>query len=449
MADVNSPPGSRIKPWLRPEPQGYLFKNANVVDVKAGKIIENATVITRKGKIESISSSLPDPLPTDLTVIDLENRYLCPGLFDAHVHLCAVPGFNDLSKAFGNPNDVHLLRQPYTAAQMLHRGFTSIRDCGGAQLALKEAIEEGVFPGPRLFISGHALSQFGGHGDLRHSHDQTGCCGGTHSSNFLGRLCNGVPECMAAVREEVRCGADFIKIMGSGGVASPTDRLEHLQFTGSEIQAMVECANNAGTFVTAHAYTVKAIRHCIDNGAKGIEHGNFLDAPTAKIMAHKGVYLTPTLIAYAQMASEQWKGYLPPESQEKNSQVFSSGLEALKVASDAGVTMCYGSDLLGPLGSAQTHEFALRSQVLTSLQVLQSATINPAKMMGWQDSIGQVKEGFFADLIVLNKNPLEDVTIFDRPGEHVLGVIKEGRVYKSRWSGLPEDSEIPIRVQYN
>lgn len=446
---INQVPGSDIKPWARPEPLGYLFKHANVVDVQAGKIMKNATVITRHGQIETVSPCPIEAPPADLTVIDCEGRYLCPGLFDAHVHLCAVPGFNDLSKAFGNPNDVHLLRQPYTAAQMLHRGFTSIRDCGGAQLALKEAIEDGVFPGPRVFISGHALSQFGGHGDLRGSHEQIQCCGGTHKNNHLGRLCNGVPECMAAVREEIRCGADFIKIMGSGGVASPTDKLEHLQFTSAEIQAMVECANNAGTFVTAHAYTVKAIRHCIDNGVKGIEHGNFVDAPTAKIMAHKGVYLTPTLIAYAQMGSERWKGYLPPESQAKNSQVLKAGLEALKIASDAGVTMCYGSDLLGPLGSAQTHEFALRSKVLKPVQVLRSATINPAKMMGAEDAIGQIKDGFYADILVLAKNPLEDVAIFDDPEQHVLGVMKEGRVYKSRWNALPEDAGIPIRVKYN
>lgn len=449
MADNKQVPGSDIKPWKRPEPQDYLFVNANVVDVAAGRILENWTVTTRQGRIQSVSPSSLAPLRTGQIVIHCEGRYLCPGLFDAHVHLCAVPGYSDLSKAFGNPNDVHLLRQPYTATQMLHRGFTSIRDCGGAQFALKEAIEDGVFPGPRVFISGHALSQFGGHGDLRGSHEATGCCVDTHSNNQLGRLCNGVPECMAAVREEVRRGADFIKIMGSGGVASPTDKLEHLQFTSGEIQAMVECAKNAGTFVTAHAYTVKSIRHCIDNGVKGIEHGNFVDPPTAKVMAERGVYLTPTLIAYAQMASERWNGYLPPESQAKNSQVLKSGLEALKIASDAGVTMCYGSDLLGPLGSAQTHEFALRSQVLEPLQVLRSATINPAKMMGREDSIGQIKEGFQADVLVLSDNPFEDVTIFDRPEQHVLAVMKNGRVYKSRWSTLPEDSEIPVRVKYN
>lgn len=438
-------PGSHIKPWLRQASRNYIFINANVVDVKSGTILHNATVIVEDGKITSVASSTPDPIPAGLIHVDCQGRYLCPGLFDAHVHLCAVPGFSDLSMAFANSNDVSLLRQPYVAAQMLHRGFTSVRDCGGAQLAMKQAIEDGVFPGPRLFLAGHALSQAGGHGDVRGSHDHTQCCGG--HTNGLGRLCNGVPECMTAVREEIRCGADFIKIMGSGGVSTPTDRLEQLQFTASEIQAMVECADNAGTFVTAHAYTPKAIRHCIDNGVLGIEHGNFIDDATAQVMAEKGVYLTPTLITYSEMGSERWKGYLPVDGQEKNSQVLSAGLQGLKTASDAGVTVCFGTDLLGPLGSAQTAEFTLRSKVLSALTILQSATINPAKMMGQEDSIGQIQPGFYADILVLSKNPLDDVTVFDQPEQFVLGVMKEGRVYKSRWNGLKEDAEIPVRVK--
>ncbi|KAF7563993.1 hypothetical protein G7046_g125 [Stylonectria norvegica] len=450
MTQLDMVPGSDIKPWLRASPQRYVFTNTNIVDVKSGTIIPDSSLVVIQGTIASISpssESSESSFPQNSIVVDCQGRYLCPGLFDAHVHLCAVPGFIDLSKAFGNPNDVSVLRQPYVAAQMLHRGFTSVRDCGGAQFALKEAIDDGVFPGPRLFISGHALSQFGGHGDLRGPHDrtETECCGGHRE--MLGNLCNGVPECMAAVRNEIRCGADFIKIMGSGGVASPTDKLEHLQFTPSEIQAMVECADNAGTFVTAHAYTTKAIRHCIDNGVRGIEHGNFVDAPTAKLMVEKGVYLTPTLVTYVQMASERWKGYLPTESQAKNTPVYKAGLQSLKIATDAGVTVCFGTDLLGPLGAAQTQEFAIRSQVVSPLAILQSATINPAKMIGMEGEIGQLKEGFRADVLVLAKNPLEDVTIFDEPEKYVLGVMKDGRVYKSRWSGLKEDGEIPVRVQ--
>ena len=127
-------PGSDIKPWLREPPRSYLFTNANIVDVQDGIILKNSSLVAHQGKIQSIfssSSPLPENLPKDLTIVDCQGRYLSPGLFDAHVHPCAVPGFNDLSKAFGNPNDVQLLRQPYYAAQMLHRGFTSIRDCGG------------------------------------------------------------------------------------------------------------------------------------------------------------------------------------------------------------------------------------------------------------------------------------------------------------------------------
>ncbi|KAK7973432.1 hypothetical protein PG988_007566 [Apiospora saccharicola] len=417
-----------LKPWLRPPPKSYLLVNGNIIDVEAGEVLQSMDVKIENGKISSIlpsasSVSAPSSAAAGFTTIDCTGRYLCPGLIDSHVHLIAVPGFGDLSSAFGNPEAVSLLRQPYVCAQMLARGFTTVRDCGGAGAALRDAITDGVFPGPRLFLSGHALSQSGGHADFR-----------------------GAPRpCMQAAREEIRTGSDFIKIMGSGGVSSPTDKIDHLQFTGEEIRAMVECAENAGTYVTAHAYTTKAIRHCIDNGVRGIEHGNFLDAETAALMKEKGVYLTPTLITYHQMASSKWTGYLPPESQSKNTEVLDAGLKALKIAHDAGVTICFGTDLLGPLGAAQTHEFALRSQVLSPVDVLRSATLNPARMLGQESTLGQIREGFEADLLILSTNPLEDVTVLDQPDKHVLGVMKEGRIYKSRIKGVEEDAVAPIR----
>ncbi|KAF3010013.1 hypothetical protein E8E13_011418 [Curvularia kusanoi] len=352
-----------IKPWFRPAATSYLLYNASVVDVELGKLSHNMTVSVENGKITSITPAKKalEPKP-GFTAVDCSGKYICPGLIDSHVHLIAVPGFDNLAAAFGNPDSVSLLRQPY------------------------------------------------------------------------------------AVREEIRTGSDFIKIMGSGGVSSPTDKITHLQFTPEEIRTMVECANNAGTYVTAHAYTSKAIRHCIDNGVKGIEHGNFLDAETAAIMVEKGCYLTPTLITYDQMASPKWKGYLPPSETAKNLEVLGAGLKALKTASDAGVTICFGTDLLGPLGAAQTHEFNLRSQVLSSLEVLRSATLNPARMFGRADSLGQIKEGFEADLLILGANPLDDVTILDKPEQYVKAVMKEGRVYKSRWVGIAEDS-LAVRLR--
>ncbi|RMY85671.1 hypothetical protein D0862_11120 [Hortaea werneckii] len=440
---------ANIKPWLRPAPRSLSLINANVIDVRDGTVRENSIVTLVGGFIESIKDSSKANLDTAQQcgnqLVDCRQKYICPGLIDCHVHLMAVPGFADLSKAFGNPNDVSVLRQPYVCAQMLQRGFTSVRDCGGAMFALKEAIEDGVFPGPRLFIAGHALSQSGGHADFRNSHDHSMCCGGTTTG--LGRVCNGVSECMQAVREEIRSGSDFIKIMGSGGVSSPTDKIDHLQFTGAEIRAMVECAANANTYVTAHAYTSRAIRHCIDNGARGIEHGNFLDQPTAKLMAEKGCFLTPTLVAYAEMASDRWQGYLPIESATKNIEVLHSGLGALKTAADAGVTICFGTDLLGPLGEAQPKEFAIRSQVLSSLAVLQSATVNAARLVGCPDYLGQAREGFSADLLLLAKNPLEDIKVLDNPETNILAVIKEGRVHSSKLEALKEDGVMPIRLR--
>ncbi|KAI7641022.1 amidohydrolase [Hortaea werneckii] len=235
--------------------------------------------------------------------------------------------------------------------------------------------------------------------------------------------------------------------MGSGGVSSPTDKIDHLQFTGPEIRTMVECAANANTYVTAHAYTSRAIRHCIENGARGIEHGNFLDQPTAKLMAEKGCFLTPTLVTYAEMASEKWQGYLPIESATKNTEVLHAGLNALKTAADAGVTICFGTDLLGPLGEAQPKEFAIRSQVLSSLAILQSATVNAARLLGCPDYLGQVRERFSADLLLLAQNPLEDVKVLDNPETNILAVIKEGRVQSSKLEDLEEDGVMPVRIR--
>lgn len=437
---------ANIKPWLRPEAKPFVLHNANVIDVADGVTRKSQTIYINGGKVSSITpsaSSLPSA-QEGVTIVDCTGLFICPGLIDSHVHLIAVPGFDQLSEAFGNPESVSLLRQPYVCAQMLHRGFTSVRDCGGAHSAIKEAIEDGVFPGPRLFIAGHALSQSGGHADFRDKHDHSACCGG--ATTGLGRVCNGVPQCMQAVREEIRSGSDFIKIMGSGGVSSPTDKIDHLQFTAKEIRAMVECANNAGTYVTAHAYTPEAIQHCVENGCKGIEHGNFLTKDTAALMVKHGAFLTPTLVTYDQMASPKWAGYLPPESQSKNSEVLDAGLRALKLASESGVSVCFGTDLLGPLGQAQTHEFSLRAQVLSSLEVLRSATMTPARMFGMAEVLGQVKEGFEADMLFLSADPLEDVTILDRPEDFVKGVMKGGRVYKSRCQSLVEDGQLPVRI---
>ena len=381
-----------VKPWLPKSPiPRLLFTNANVIDTVNGIAYANSSVLLELGKISKVAHD-GDKIETaeDIQNIDLLGKYVCPGLIDSHVHIAAVPGTTDLSQVIATPEQEALLRMTFVCRDMLSRGFTTVRDCGGAPYALKQACESWLVPGPRLFISGHALSQTGGHGDFRSAHDRSNCAAGFVSG--LGRLCDGVPECMRVARDELRRGADFLKIMAGGGVASPTDRLLDKQFSPEEIHAMVMVADNAHTYVTCHAYTPESIYIAVENGVKGVEHGNLLDRRTAKLMAERNCFLTPTLVTYQTLADARLPQFLPPDSRSKNEKVLATGLEALKIAKEENVIMCYGSDLLGPLGAYQLQEFGIRSKVLTPHDILQSATVNPAKMLG-QESLGRIEHG--------------------------------------------------------
>ncbi|CAG8950022.1 hypothetical protein HYFRA_00004356, partial [Hymenoscyphus fraxineus] len=438
---------AEIKPWrLQPQTR-YIFKNANLVDPVDGVVHESATVTISGGLIQDVTltplneAQLREKHSTEnATVVDLQNKFLCPGLFDCHVHIIAVPGEKEWRDTKHLDQMTSAYRQAFVCQQMLHRGFTTVRDCGGATLALKKSIEDGLIQGPRLFIAGHFLSQTGGHGDTRSSHDhgKIQCCGGG-SSNFPSHICDGVPECLRSARECVRTGSDFLKIMGGGGVCSPTDRIDNIQFTAEEVTAITTVAKNSQMYATSHAYTPASIRQAMENGVLGIEHGNMIDKETAELMVSKGAYLTPTLVTYTAMAHEKYSGYMPQESMEKNSEVFVAGLRGLKIAADVGVNICYGSDLLGHLGESQLEEFTIRSQVLSSLEIcrrstvisdkiLRSATVTPAKMMGQEKFLGQIKRGFAADMLILKKNPLEDIKVLTEPSNNLLAVIKEGRV---------------------
>jgi imidazolonepropionase-like amidohydrolase len=433
-------------PWLRPNIKRYLFRNANLVDPVEGKIRNNVTVTMSNGLFEAVDDS-PNPqtppttdMPTDTIDIDLTGRYILPGLIDSHVHLQYVPGTTTLSQMKRLPLEVRSYRTPHLCAAMLARGFTTVRDCGGSSVALKHAIADGIIPGPRLFIAGHQLSQTGGHGDLRDEYDSGPlCCAGEVFGP--GRICDGVADCMRVARDELRQGADFVKILGSGGISSRTDALDMVQFSPEEIRAVVAVAEQSGTYVTSHAYTSAAIRNAVENGAKGIEHGNFLDEGTARLMVEKGVFLTPTLVTYEIMRRKPFCEFLPEESRRKNEEVVRAGKESLRIADQAGVVMCYGSDLLASMIQYQTHEFVLRSEVLSATKILQAATVNGAKMLGQERRLGQIKAGYLADMLIVNANPLEDIAVLDDPEKHLLTVVKEGRVVVSRWTKLPEEAK--------
>ncbi|KAL5340186.1 hypothetical protein BJX70DRAFT_387429 [Aspergillus crustosus] len=432
------------KPWLLPPPIKYRLINANIVDPVEGHLIKNAAVSLANGRIttittsqsESQSQSQPKQTPN---IIDLQGLYLCPGLIDAHVHVTATPGEQGLKNTYkAIPASMNHYRTTYVVKEMLARGFTTVRDCGGADAALKQAINEWLILGPRLHIAGHALSQTGGHGDQRDAHQDSDiqCCAG-HKSG-ISRLCDGVPECIVAVRDEMRKGADFINIMAGGGVSSKLNNLAHAQFLPEELGAISAAAASFDTYVTAHAYSNRAMRHAVEHGARGIEHGNFLDVETATYLAAKGVFFTPTLATYHTLMKPPFDTWITPDLMEKNIRVMESGLRSLQIADKAGLTVCFGSDLMASMQPFQNNEFSIRAQVQSSLSVLRSATVNPARMMGMEADVGRVAEGIFADLLVLRENPLDDVRVLDGPGG-ILAVLKEGRVTSSRLVQLPVD----------
>jgi imidazolonepropionase-like amidohydrolase len=433
-------------PWkLGPQPK-YVFTHANVIDPLNGGIQYDVTVVLEGGKISSVGAEpKQDQQEQHGIKVDLDGKFIVPGLWDCHVHLVAVQGCNTFEQILNLDPSTSLLRQPEVGVAMLDRGFTTVRDCGGALLPLKLAFEQGIHPGPRLFIAGRQLSQSGGCTDKRGPEDDSICCGGAKQGAC--RTVDGVPECLKFAREELRLGSDFIKIMAGGGVSSPRTRLNDLEFTEDEIRAITTVASNAGTYVTAHAYTPAVIKQAVDCGVKGIEHGNMIDKPTAELMALNGVYLTPTLAGYAAALIPELSGFVAPESRAKLEEAISTGLRALEIAKEAGVTICFGTDLMGPLHFAQTKEFQIRKSVQSALEILQSATVNAARMMGREDDMGRIRPDFLADVLILNANPLDDITVLDRPEKHLLAVFKEGRIVSSRWSKLEVNSRRPLRIE--
>lgn len=427
------------KPWQARTPTpDLILKNASIIDVVNGRVLPNRVVHISGGLIRSISlyhSPLTQEQTKECQQIDLAGKFLCPGLIDCHVHMTATPGSLSLDELFqASPNTI-AYRTSYVARTMLMRGFTTVRDTGGADSSLRSAIAEGLLPGPRVFIAGRALSQTGGHGDFRRQYEgeSAKCCGGISPS--LARICDGVPACLEAARDELRQGADFLKIMCGGGVVTSSDPLQMVQFTAEEIRAITTTAAYSGKYVTAHAYTNEAIRHAVDNGVMGIEHGNFVDAETAAYCASKGVAFTPTLITYHAMTKAPYDNFLGPAGKEKNAQVLAQGLKSLEILRDARVMMCYGSDLLAGLHVLQNGEFSIRATVLSNIDVLRSATVNAGRMLGFDGKLGVVREGAIADLLVLTENPLEDVGILDKE-EYIRGIVKDGKVVMSKVDGL-------------
>ncbi len=365
-------------------------------------------------------------------VIEGKGRTLMPGMIDCHVHVIASVA--NLGTNGRLPNTFAVLRAVPILNGMLRRGFTTVRDAGGADFALARSIEDGVIAGPRLFIAGKALSQTGGHGDFRDRFDNSdpdpcGCC---RNLGAIGRIVDGVDEVRKAVREEMRGGANQIKIMASGGVASQTDPIGNLQFSIDEIKAIVEEATSHQTYVMAHAYTSAAIKRVVELGVRTIEHGNLVDDAAAQTMAKAGAYMVPTLVTYDAMMRVGAQVGVPALALEKNEIVRMKGIEALETLKRNNVKMGLGTDLLGDMHEFQNDELTIRARVLGNLEVLRQATLNGAEIIGKQGVLGVVAEGAIADLLLVDGNPLSDISVLTGQGERIDMVMKEGKIIRLR-----------------
>lgn len=401
-----------------------LLTNASVLDVRGGELLPNQHVLIQDGKIAAVSADKPQ---AHADTIDVGGRVVMPGLCDAHVHVTAatanLSAIRHWSPAYVTAHAAVILEG------MLMRGFTTVRDGGGADWGLAKAVDEGLIAGPRIFFCGHALSQTGGHGDMRSSGDDG--IGYSWLTPGLGWVCDGVSQLRRACREEVRRGAHHIKLMVSGGVASPTDRIDSTQFSEEEIRAAVEEAEAANLYVMAHAYTARAINRALRCGAKSVEHGNLLDEGSIDLFLENDAHLVPTLSIYQALADEGVEAGLPQELYNKVFDVLDAGKRALEMAYSGGVKMAYGTDLLGQMHRRQLDEFIIRGQIIPAANVLQAATCNGADLLGRTGELHEVIPGAIADLLVVEGNPLEDISVMTEPETNLRLIMKAGHIYKN------------------
>lgn len=400
-----------------------LIHGATLIDGTGADPKPGVSVRAEDGRITRIAPK--DAFEeSDSTVIDAGGRYLLPGLTDAHLHLGLTEGNGQITR----PLSAYAVKVIRFIEETLDQGFTTVRDAGGLDPSWAGVVERGMVRGPRILPSGAFLSQTGGHGDPRPAHvDDTewgigGLVGGAV-------LCDGADAVRKAARDQLRRGATQIKVMASGGAASPTDPIEATQFTVDELRAAVEEARARNTYVLAHAYHAKSIANCVEAGVHSIEHGNLLDEETAQAMAKAGAFLVPTMITYDVLDKMGGQLGLSKFQQEKVRLVAAGAQESVRIAHEAGVRIAAGSDLLGPMMAQKAREFVLKAEVVGPMAAIVSATKTNAELFGMADVIGTVEEGKQADLVVVDGDPLNDIAVL-ADAARIRAVVKEGEVVK-------------------
>ena len=405
--------------------QPIVLDNATVLDVIKGQLLSKHRVVivgNRIDRVEPVEVEKPNG-----HVINVGGKTVMPGLCDAHVHATAWTAH--LSQLLRSSPSYTAARAAVLLEAMLMRGFTTVRDGGGADFGLAMAVEEGYIAGPRLLICGHALSPTAGHGDMRARGEEV--VAGLNDSLMLGRICDGVSEVRRACRDEIRKGAHHIKLMVNGGIASPTDRISNNQFSEDEIRAAVEEAEMAGLYCMSHNYTAKSVNRAIKLGVRSLEHCNLIDKSTIDLLLKHDAFMVPTLSTYEALATEGVQAGLPTTLAEKIPPVAEGGLKALEMAHKAGVKLAYGTDLIGNMQRHQLNEFRIRAQVQPAIDIIRGATCLAAELFNEVGEIGVVAPGARADLLVVDGDPLTDLDCLQNPDRYLNIIMKNGKFYKN------------------
>ncbi|ALH82196.1 metal-dependent hydrolase family protein [Sphingopyxis macrogoltabida] len=404
-----------------------LFRNALIFD-GVSRDLREGDVLIEEGVIVEVSEQA---IKTDAErVVEAGGRTLMPGLIDLHVHIWAAD--MNVARLSQMPTEYYSLYAAQFLQSTLDRGFTTLRDAGGTDAGFAMAIEKGFIKSPRFYHSGRYISQTGGHGDFREGHEQhfsdCMCCPPRHER--FTAIADGADAVRKAVREEFRRGARAIKIMASGGVASPTDPLDKLQFTDAEIQAAVEEAAMRGSYIFAHCHPDIAIRRCSELGVRCIEHVSMVSPETAAIMAKNGTYGVPTLAVVQAFYEDGAKFGLPATSISKMQNLLEAMTEGLVHMKNAGVKIGFGTDLLAEHNNRQGIEFGLRAEVLDPYDILISATSVAAEIIMEEGRLGVIAPGAYADILLVDGNPMNDITILGQGGQNFPVIMKAGEFHK-------------------
>lgn len=404
-----------------------IYKNSVVFDGVNEELVEGASVVIEDDRIQEVTTE--SVKLSGANYIDCGGRILMPGLIDAHVH-AYTPTFD----FYGNdhmPSSLLANHAAYILEGMLRRGFTTVRDAAGGDKGLWLAIEQGLIRGPRFFYSGKAISQTGGHGDMRPGDKIEPCGCGTYSGS-ISLVADGVDAVRKAVREELRKGAHQIKIFVSGGISSPNDPIWMNQFTKDEICASVHEAETHRTYVMAHCHTDEAVQRCVEYGVRTIEHGTDISGNTAALVAEKEAYVVPTLSVMDVIRSHGPKLGLPPMSMGKIKGVYERTLSSIEACTKAGVKLGLGTDLLDhqyhPLQGGELHR---RREVNSAIDVLRSATSVNAEILQKSGELGCIGPGAYADILVLDFNPFKDMSAFGDAEKNIPIIMKGGQFIRN------------------